>query len=60
MNENLKHCSDEHFYKLIEILGFYTAGQLKNLDDNVREEKEFLRNSHRNYCELGFSLQLQK
>ena len=39
MNENLKHCSDEHFYKLIEILGFYTAGQLKNLDDNVREEK---------------------
>ena len=30
MNEKSKHCSDEHFQKLIGILvGFYTAGQIK-------------------------------
>ena len=56
MNEKSKHCSV--FLKLIEILGIYTAGQLKNLPDN--ESKEFLSNSRRNYCEIGFSLQLQK
>ena len=30
MNEKSKHYSDKHFEKLIGILGFYTAGQLKN------------------------------
>ena len=30
MIEKSKHYSDEHFKKLIGILGFYIAGQLKN------------------------------
>ena len=29
MNKKSKRCSDEHFQKVIGILGFYTAGQLK-------------------------------
>ena len=32
-----KNISDEQFKKLIGILGFYTAGQLKKLADNAKK-----------------------
>ena len=38
MNEKSKHRSDENFQKLIGILGFNTAGQLKNVADNVKKK----------------------
>ena len=38
MNEKSKDCSDERFQKVIGILGFYAAGQLKNVADNVKKK----------------------